>query len=257
LKLKTHYPTVIIGATAYGIGFASQKPDEVLVIERTALVAPEYIDSLHVGSTEWNPTEPMGFDLKNELLSRNVLSAAGRFHAPGAASTLFDLIQKKDISVLFLTDVIGIEKMESDYEITIYNNSGFQKISAGRVIDTTPKADKKSINAFVVSNGNPCDHPMLRQGRFENEFILCVPLEMEDDWIAARKKVHTFWQNRDAGLKDWTLVSIASTFDFTVDNTVDEPGPYAIQERWEWMPGNAYGNLLEAFEAGIKGGMVK
>ena len=252
MKNKTHYSTIIVGATAFGLGYATRDVNDTLVLEKTSLIGSEFIDSLHMQSGDWVPTSIFGKSLKKECIERNILSNNGRIRTPALASLLFQYVQQNSIQVLFLTEIINIEKKEQGYVLTIYNNSGFQTITADLVIDTTSNAQiSPDMEVYIVSKSiNAILHS---EGHFENETILRYPLEIIDDWITARHKLHMYWQNRPQKMKDLTLSYIPFTFDYQVA----EPGPYFVKPDMYWIPSNSYCNLLEAFETGLEGGGLK
>ncbi|MBU3191000.1 hypothetical protein K9O30_16665 [Clostridium bowmanii] len=241
----SHYSTFICGATATAIGIASENINDTLIVERTGLVANEFIDCYHIGSKNWNSVSHLGKNLKKELIQRNILSEAGMVHIPAVAPVLFKAIKNLGINTLFITEVIEVKKIEEVYEITLHNNSGFQKITADKIIDTTstihPKFKQytysKSINAMlhsieenlfpfsnseIIENENVC----FEQGRFDKEIILKYSVSNDEDWIEARHKLHSYWQNRPAFLKKWSLATIASTFDIE-----REPSPLLQRQK--------------------------
>ena len=264
-----HYPLFICGATAVALGIASQNTDKAFIVERTGLVAKEFIDCYNPGALEWKALSPLGVNLKKELKQRNILDEAGRVHIPAVASVLFKLIQDTGVNILLVTEIVEIKKTEELYEITLYNNSGFQKVTADKIIDTTSiegtnKKKKeeyicsKSINAILHSKDEETfnfNHPDInsnekvsyQQGRFTKEVILKYRLSLEDHWITARHKIHSYWQNRPSFLDKWQIASIASTFEVVLKEKVN----CEIDDKWKWMPSSGYSNLLEAFEAGI------
>lgn len=266
-----HYPVLICGATAVGLGIASELAEKVFIVERTGLVAKEFVDCYHPGGTEWNAVSPHGEKLKSELLQRNILDENGNSHIPAAASILFKLIQDTGINTLFVTEIIKIKKALSCYEITLYNNSGFQQITADQIIDTTvlpgsghplkEYISSMSLNAILHSKEEtnfPFHHPDMvnhpsvsfQQGRFPKEIILKCSPNLEDDWITARHKLHSYWQNRPSCLEKWKIASVASTFDITLKEKVC----CDLDDNRVWKPSCGYSNLLDAFEAGLQFG---
>jgi hypothetical protein len=270
-KLIPHYTVFVCGITATAIGIASENPKETLIVDRTGLVANEFIDCYHLGSEEFNEVSPLGENLKIDLKNRNILDDTGKVHIPALAPVLFKLIRDYSIDTLLVTEIIEVNKIEDYYEITLHNNSGFQKVTANRIIDTTATAiscnnfkdqiSSKSINAILhtlVDEPFPFNHSEIisndivsyHQGRFEKEIILKYLLNKEDDWIIARNKLHTYWQNRPQSIQKWQMASIASTFDISVK----KQGPCEVDQNWEWLPSCAYENILEAIEVGVSYG---
>ena len=263
-KNVIHVPVFVYGATMTALGISMSFRDKVIVVEKSGLLAREFVDSFNPGSG-WGKKllSREADDLRAELGARNILSEVSRIHLPAVAPVLFKKIKDEKLNFLFMTIVTGIRDIGTGYEITLYNNSGFSRLTAGMIIDTTSlceiapsgtkKIKSKSINAVLspadTNKGFPkTDNPLVEfiQGRFEDEVYLKYRLEVKDDWITARDKLHSFWITRSRALKDWNMSAAASSFAIKAD-----AGPEEIRKNWFRNPSSAYGNLLEAYEAGI------
>lgn len=262
-KNIVHIPVFICGATAAALGIAHTLGDKVFAVERSGFAGREFADCYNPGE---NLSES-GFDqdtekLRAELESRNIL-ADYKMHIQGVAPVIFNRIKEENLKFLFLTEVTDVKAADTGYEVTVYNNSGFRKFHAGIVIDTTSLCETnpmypkniitKSINATLSpANGDAAfpksDNPLITliQGRFEDEIYLKYQLEIDDDWVIARKKIHNYWVSREAELKDWNIAAIASSFDIKTGTKIAE-----IEKGWLWCPSNAYSNVLEAYDSGI------
>lgn len=256
---REYYPVIVLGSTFAGLGAAYANKENTLVIDRSALVGYEFINSYRPGEA-WNDValSGEGMGLKEELLQRNILSEQGKVHIPAVAPVLYNRIKEDGLHVLFLTDIVEICSTGDGYELQVYNTSGFRKIKTDRIVDT--RADNipqqlikgKSIHAMlhcedenVPLPGNNEQAEFL-EGKQKGEVILRFFLDAKDDWASARAKLHRFWMNRPEEWKSWVIAAVASTFDIAV-----EKGPGMVDENWCWLPSSAYSNPLAAFEAGM------
>lgn len=262
---KDFAPIVVLGASLASFGIAAKNPEEVLVIEPSSLVGQEFIDSFHLGEGwEKDVHSPFAQHLRSELEERNILSADGLISIPPLAPVLFNRIRTMGLSFLFQTSITAVEKGDDGYLVTLWNNSGFRTLKTDCVIDTSATALstfgkaaegrilRKSLNGMIYPKCPdapiPQDIPGIARfwrGRFSKEVVVSFELELSDNWITARQKIHDFWQSRQ--IPDWELAILASTFDYEVD-----PGPYEIAENWYWLPSCAYANALQAVDGGTE-----
>ena len=257
-------PVLVIGATMAAFGIAYKLREKALVVERTALIGHEFVNSYNPGE-EWNLSLVFSesVDFKKELKARNLLTEDGKVHIPALSPVIFNRIKKEKFNFLFMTEVVEITKMINGYKVTLYNNSGYQTINVKMIIDTTSAVasysgkiesiNSKSINAMLHPSTINAEFPQAKenhvtfvQGRFPSEVIMSFKLEKEDSWIVAREKLHRYWINRDESIRDWTMAATAATFAIQC-----EKGPVLLDDYWVWLPSCAYRNPLESMEAGL------
>jgi hypothetical protein len=167
-----------------------------------------------------------------------------------------------------MTKIIDVQPSSNGYEITLYNSSGLQKIEAGSIIDTISNCasnparqvsvEYRKINAMLHC-ADPQELPELEDesvelapGLFPGEVILKLDVDVNDDWIEARQKLHEYWLHRPKVLSPWILAAVADSFEIGVAK-----GAHEIADNWTWFPSAAFPNLLQAFDAGqllVKGG---
>ncbi len=260
-QVKT-YQTLICGATFAGIGMAVSDNSSCLIVEPSSTVGNEFIACLNPGEN-WNqqPQHAHGLALIHDMTNRNLLLADGRVHLPGLHPLLCERIHRHKRDVLFLTDIVKVEKLQHEYEVTLHHVAGFTKVRAERIIDTTtaclsrtdwtaPIASKR-INAYVDCVDQAIQLPdltaypdvQIRQGRFDAEFIFSLALSPEDDWPSARRKLNGYWENRPDVLRSWRLTSIASAFE------IKQQSPEWRSDNWYWMPSCAFDNPVLAFDS--------
>jgi hypothetical protein len=258
--MKDRYETVIIGTTLTGLGLACRNKKNSLIIERTASPGHEYINAFAPGKNWDNEAEsPDGKSLKKELKERNILSN-GKAHISALAPVLCKFIKEKEINVLFWTEITQIEKKEGKFKLEILNASGLSQINADKIIDTsqvrTSSPDRssiisKSVNALLHCENGAHQAPELKEGkimegRFSDEKFFSLPLDINEQWPLARKKLLNAWEKRPEEISSWLIASTASEFSY-----VSLKGPFEIEENWIHLPSTAYLNPVDSFDAGI------
>lgn len=265
----SHYRTIVLGATFAGLGAALEDIDGTLVIERTAQVGHEFINSFNPGRN-WNGTalSPSGASLKEELRERGILSDDGLVHLPALAPVLYNRIHDSVLRILLLTEVLHVENRGDRVVVTIHHASGRRVVSADKLIDTRTEAvmpgeiAAKRMNAMLLYGGeeelrdvelpSPSTARTIGAGaeivrcKLRGEWILKLPIDKDDDWVQAREKLNRFWTERTPEWADWTICAVATSFEVEA-----VPGGGAEDGRIRRLISAAYSNPLEAYEAGI------
>lgn len=278
-----YVPLLVCGASLTGLGIAFMNKERALVVERTGQAGSEFIACFRPGD-QWDQAfeTPAAQQLAEELKRRNLL-VGGRISVPAVAPVLFHKIRQEKLQVKMLTEILKIEKNDAGcYDVTLFHASGIHQVRAGAIIDTTAECISspsypvpiraKYVNAMLhckwKEHQQAASHPIsfvnieaankpghadvqVSEGRFPGERILHYELDVDDDWITARKKVHEAWAKLHEHVKPWTLALIAQTFD--IRPAVSE---LQIDENWLWLPSAAYANLALAFDAGVKKGRM-
>lgn len=266
---KPHYPLLVYGATFAGLGIATAAKDRTLLVERTALVGSEFIASYNPGEG-WDSQADTSAarQLRDELVQRNLLSDNGKVHLPAIAPVLFRHIRHNGLNVRMMTEIVDIAARGQSYEVTLFNASGLQRITADHIIDTTSTCSSapqlhasfvsKSINAMLHSEVSapvpalPDDDAVvgLVEGLMPGELILKLALDGKDDWTEARAKLHRYWGRHFRAFEPWTLAALGDAFDILTDvreKSLDSNG-------WTWFPSSTPSNLIMAFDAGSRKG---
>jgi hypothetical protein len=173
-------------------------------------------------------------------------------------------ITGQKLDVRMQTQVIEVNPRDGHFEVVCYDASGFRRIVADRLVDTTSrcvtKVDRcrvkaKSLNMMLLGSPNAertegQSEYALRQGRFPNETVLKYAVDPMDEWITARSKLFDFWLNRPEPLRSCAFVTHADEFDMAY-----EAAHASIQPGWEWLPSAYYANPLEAYDQGYNFGV--
>lgn len=258
------YRTIVLGATCAGLGAALEDIDGTLVIERTALVGHEFINSFNPGKG-WNdtPLSASGASLKEELRERGILSEDGLVHLPALAPVLYNRIHGSGLRVLLLTEVLEVEDRGDGVEVTIHHASGKSVVRAERLIDTRTEAAAsdlvaKRINAMLMYVGEKTPEivapiaPIASNAGAEivkcklaGELVLKLEVGNEDGWIQARSKLNRLWTDRAAEWSDWRICAVATCFEVVLSSCSSTEKGRILR-----LTSAAYRNPLEAFEAG-------
>lgn len=247
------YKAVIYGASVKGIGIATQLPEQTLVVEKTSLAAREFVSALVPGEESREAKTEPGKGLEARYRQKGILTEGKPIQIAAAAPVMFETIRDAQIRVLFGTD-LKVCRADGKNIVTCYNDSGIFQVCAEHIYDWEQEAAEKPEYGKYINALLYCDDPS-RIIEWENrrggirvlEYahpdmkLLCYPLDREDDWIAAREKLHSFWKNRPGWLAPWKIASVASAFAW-----LKETG-----EKGELLQ-PLYGNLLGAFESGVE-----
>jgi hypothetical protein len=257
---------MVIGATFTGIGIACTAKaanEDSIVVERHALAGHDFIGCYDPG-TGWDDESASvtARSFRAELLQRNLLKD-GKVHLPGILPVLFNRIKQNKLNVKLLTEVVSITPTAEGYTVQLFNASGLHEIDVERIIDTTtqglllpkgsPSITAKRINAMIQCKESEQPLPdlvpygaRLVDGLFPGETIMKLELDLDDDWPAARHKLHRFWKTRPEPLQAWTFTTVADHFEFTVPESPTDCGhPSKL-----WLPSCGYPNLLHALDVG-------
>jgi len=265
MSLVRTYQTLICGATFSGIGMAIHQNNHHLIIESSSIVGNDFIECLNPGHN-WKQTlkTQHAKELYLDMIKRNVLTEDDRVHLPAVYSLLCERIQREKLNVMFLTDIVRVEKLVDGFEVTLHNVSGFTKIAVERIIDTTSSCLSNSsmravplvkrINAYIDNSQAGAPLPNLSehrnaqvvQGRFPSEVIFKLDIAPEDNWVAARRKLNEYWLLRPQPLMDWKMTSIAGAFEVVYEK------PQQFSKGWYWKPSCGHENLLQAYDSQIE-----
>lgn len=266
--IPSHVPVLVVGATMAGLGIATAAKDRVLLVERSALVGHEFVAGCRPGE-DWSepPQSAPAHELRAELARRGLLSEEGQVHLPAIAPVLCHWIRREGLNVQMMTEVIEVAGGPGGYEVTLFDASGWRKLRADHLIDTTPSCVSapayrapelsRSINAILhvqppVPEKLPeaaGDGVQLARGLFPGELILRLPLAPEDGWPDARGKLHRYWQRHAEAFAPWTLAAAGDALDIRTARREER-----LDDGRLWFPSSGYANLLQAFDAGCRKG---
>ncbi len=259
---KQVYQTAILGATFYGMAAALSEPGTV-IIERSGSIGNDFVASLNEKPPRMlDMKSSLGIDFKQNLEARGLTDGSGAVYSGPSLYVVSDYLKKANTELLLLTEVVGIEKAKDYYILTVYNNEGFSRINARTILDTTATGvlhdcahrvsqSKKlgvivktasSRTAPVPSGSSACE---MLHNPISGLSILHIPLDAEDGWVEARKKLHSFWSSEGLEQSGARIAFVATEFAYTLPETMKK-----IKDEWFWIPSCSFGNLLDAFDQG-------
>lgn len=265
------YHLLVCGATFAGLAAALAAVEagrSVIVIERTALSGSEFIEAFNPGMGGGEPSTSLGRHVRGDLIGRNLLNPEGIVHLPALHPVLCLYIKQYGVNVVFLTDIIEITQTDGQYNVLLYNASGFQQINVNGILDTSTERlslpgqryvpDKKWLNAYLhhpqLLDAAALRAPMpfhddmaIVSGRFNFEVILQIAMDAKDDRQRARRKLHQIWMNRPEEWASWTIAAVAGTFMSHLPCARVQ-----IMNQWDWFPSAAFRNPLEALDRGFE-----
>ena len=256
------YQTAILGATFYGMAAALSEPGTV-IIERSGSIGNDFVASLNEKPLRTLDTKsPLGLDFKQNLKARGLTDESGAVYSGPSLYVVSDYLKKANTELLLLTEVVKIEKAGDYYILTVYNNEGFSQINARNVLDTTATgvlhdwADRvprsKKLGVIVKTNlspsaSDPSGSPKceMLHNPISGLSILHIPINAEDGWIEARKKLHSFWKAEGLEQSGARIAFVATEFAYTMPETMKK-----VKNDWFWIPSCSFRNLMEAFDQG-------
>lgn len=250
-----HYKVAVFGATVLAAGIAESLKNDAIIIEKTESSAVDYVSCINIPLSEIKKCKKeQSKKFLQEIKNRNLINEQGKVHVfPVAGICAKSFLES---NTLLSTDIISVEKLEDEYEITVFNIDGFSKIRAKYIVDTiatgilgveSGKLEyKKYINAAI--NGEVRENKYLQQGRFENEFVFSLEVKKDTSYSDAVRSLHEKWQKLSGyELKEYEITAVAPQFAYVFENPVE----FYIDRNYLFKPSASLKNLGEAYEEGI------
>ncbi len=169
--MKTDYQILILGATFFGAQLAAAAPKPVLILEQGILPGCDFsLPLTPCPHSEAVLPHPFG-----EIIRRHA-QACNLHHAPLALPYLLsDAFLQNGIDTWFATRVLGIEKKDGTFYVTVFCEQGELTLTAKEVIDTvTPQPSAQtSLAAVVQGTLPPSIQPRFAMG--QDYFVIDTP----------------------------------------------------------------------------------
>jgi hypothetical protein len=218
--MKNKFELVVIGATFAGIGKAVRNKDS-LIIESGTIPGREYVSAFCSGIADDLPLKtPQALKLKDELLKRGILSD-GRVNPAGLAAYINKYLLENGVTVLFMTEVLGIEKKEDVYEISVYSCGKQQKIWADKVVSGKLGGERAETfyNAAISGGqGKMLPEPwhediIFEPGAYPGEAYVKLKTNSNCGLSKARILLRNIWASRPQKYNEWKIAMFADTFE--------------------------------------------
>lgn len=253
--------TVIFGGTCRAAGQVINEP-EVLVIERSASIGGEYFDA-YKKCNNWDLSlkSATACEFRKEMVSRQIIRGE-QTDFYGLAPLVYFKLKNFTDRIMMMTELVDLKQNGTDFELTLYNQSGRQVIGCDEIIDnsvscvTSPEFGRskilsKKLNAIVYTENlkealsGKIPGAELSQGRNEKELILRFKVKNDAGFAEARKQLFAVWDSRPAELADCRISSIAKEFDYEFKET-----EHQFSENWKYVNPVNYANPLLAIDSG-------
>ena len=158
--MKKHYSTIVLGATYYGLGYASAHPD-CLILEEFQTVGGDFHHCLHPVSMDADGLHAWGTQLGKLMREHGAWTEDG-FDLLKASPVAHEFVARRmtdGMDILLDAHIISVDKNETGVTVTYITNEGISSVTAGRLVDATVdcvsdpdsvRCTAKSLNVFTV-----------------------------------------------------------------------------------------------------------
>lgn len=260
--MKQRYTTIVLGATYYGLGYASSH-EGCLILEEAQTLGGDFHHCLR----------PVRMEEAGEA-ERN--SEMGRIMAEYGVwtDTSFDLLKAQAVvheyaarkiaagmEILLDARLLSVDRNAAGVTVNFITNQGIQSVSADNLVDATVDCisapgkvvcTAKSFNVFTVAMGEDfskklktvCPACCVRNGPLENEKLIQFCVDPEATLTEAYEKMMAYWAMAFPNGEEKILFA-ADTFDVRYEPAGEMPAGW-VAERFP--------NPVTAF---VKGAMAQ
>jgi len=255
------YDLVILDASGAALGLAEalQGQYRVLVLNRTAMVAAEFINAFRPCTGRLSAVSPPARAILSGLEQERLL-VYDQCRLYSAGPLLHHAFSKLTCDQLYETDLLAAEPAPGGYELEIVNRSGIHKIKTRILVDTRDTAlpNPRTLNAILVSRDpatpTPPDGGAMTFFRETDPTpptaILQLACSRDESLFAARHRLIESWQLIAAQNPAWRIAAIALAFAALPD--ASSPGAFKDPSDRVFLPSAAFPNLLAAIDAGYR-----
>ncbi len=255
--------TLVVGCTGVGLGLALSNPSETLVIESTAALLPEWVQT-YVPGNEWDTYQAaneLTQRIQADMKKRSIQTDRG-VHITGLSALMAQLSKEHKINALFMTHILGVEAQADGFKVDIVNVGGHSSIYCKRIIDTSSrflsdpnknvKVNKRQLSFYLrpipgkdIAGEHTDSSYAFAPGAFINEASVIVDVDPHMHWHAARNQANEFWVNRPEPLRSWNCVAMSTQFFEQVE--VVQTG----HAQWQHVPAMHELNALAGIDSGV------
>lgn len=240
--------TILIGATYYAVGYAYASERECLILDKRSVVGADFSASLVA-----EPCPNVKGEFADLLKSKGILNEDGRIHIVPCAAELGKFIVNHKLNVLLETEILSVIKVDSGFEVTVFNRDGMGKIFAKNVINTEgvyAEGSSRTLGAVLVNGTSflsvPKELGYIQYERDESEPIFHLNLGEKDDMVTAREKMRLVIDEGNR-FGDWQIAAVASEIAWHYDRVVRmkmDDGTLNVSSA-------SFGDIISAMEGGV------
>ncbi len=229
--------TLILGGSAFALGYALAHPDEAVVLERSILLAPEFSatrDYAEPGAAR----SPLGRELLAALEKCGLLRD-GWVELPPLADFLSEFFASHGGRAFLNAELVSVETpRRGSFRLGIFGSAytGVKTFSVDRFFDTTPTG-WRDLGADAVRA--KIFRAITDRGTFAAE------LPADADWHRARLALNEEFARRGGGAR---ILAETNGFEYSYGGAKVERKTSA---GFVWKPSAQYSTLLDAFEEGV------
>lgn len=228
--------TLVLGGSAFALGYALAHPEDTVVLERGILLAPEFSatgDYAAPGAAR----SPLGRELLAALEKCGLLRD-GKVELPPLADFLSEFFASHGGCAFLNAELVSVETpRRGSFRLGIFGSAytGVKTFAVERFFDTTPTG-WRDMGADAVKA------KVFRAITDRGAFAADLPADA--DWHSARLALHEEFARRGGGAR---ILAEANGFKYSYGGAKVERKTSA---GFVWKPSAQYRTLLDAFEEG-------
>lgn len=229
--------TLILGGSAFALGYALAHPGEAVILERGILLAPEFAatgDYAEPGEAR----SPLGRELLADMEKCGLLRG-GRVELPPLSDFLSEFFASHGGRVFLNAELVSVETpRRGSFRLGIFGSAytGVKTFTVDGFLDTTPTG-WRDLGADAVKA--KIFRAITDRGTFAAE------LPADADWHRARLALNEAFARRGDGAK---ILAETNGFEYSYGGAKVERKTSA---GFVWKPSAQYSTLLDAFEEGV------
>ena len=263
MKTEIHCETLILGGSAFACGMASRNPENCLILERGILLIPEFASALHPIRVA-GPRTQTGKQILRELERRGIVRGE-KIHPPPLSDYFVHWMHQKKCRLLLNSELINLERSDTDVCAEIFCIDGLNLIRAERIIDTTAEGWRNRGRMFIRGKALcaavcgtisrlPAEGELrcasFSTGILPGEHLLRVDVPADATWHEARLRLHDIFRRLQQHNPRLSLGGEATCMVYEYE----DGGPIrrTMEDGILWIPSAQYQDPVTAFEEGLQ-----
>ena len=258
MKRKTN--TLIVGATYFGIGYASAHGD-CLILESSQIAGCDFHHGTLTADISSIGQKESSSDL-GKLMKAYHAWDNDKFDVLKAAPVLHKYLTiRDDINMILDAKILAVTKTDCGYSVKYITNSGINEICCAQILDTTVLRDTypegayctaKTLDIFTLCLTDTfadklkavCPECTITDGMYPDERIITIPFSGEDSLLNAYRKVTDLWRKAFPDSEE-KILFIAQDFHYCCEPANEASAPC------KWIS-EKFPNPLTAFVKGME-----